>query len=67
MSPNAVRSAETFAAAAAQKPLIETEESKKHGLGTMTRARWETLGQQLVELGILEKAPSAEEYLMAVE
>ena len=65
---NTSMSAETFAAAAAaQKPLIETEESKKRGLGTMTRARWETLGKQLVELGIIEKAPSAEEYLMAVE
>jgi NitT/TauT family transport system substrate-binding protein len=65
---NTSMSAETFAAAAAaQKPLIETEESKKRGLGTMTRARWETLGKQLVELGIIEKVPSAEEYLMAVE
>jgi NitT/TauT family transport system substrate-binding protein len=65
---NASMSAETFAAAAAaQRPLIETEETKKRGLGTMTRARWDTLAKQLVELGILAKAPSAEEYLMAVE
>jgi len=65
---NTSMSAETFAAAAAaQRPLIETEETKKRGLGTMTRARWDTLAQQLVELGILAKAPSAEEYLMAVE
>lgn len=65
---NPSMSAETFAAAAAaQRPLIETEETKKRGLGTMTRARWDTLAKQLVELGILAKAPSAEEYLMAVE
>jgi NitT/TauT family transport system substrate-binding protein len=65
---NTSMSAETFAAAAAaQRPLIETEETKKRGLGTMTRARWDTLAKQLVELGILAKAPSAEEYLMAVE
>ena len=65
---NASMSAETFAAAAAaQRPLIETDETKKRGLGTMTRARWDTLAKQLVELGVLAKAPSAEEYLMAVE
>jgi NitT/TauT family transport system substrate-binding protein len=33
----------------------------------MTRERWDTLGKQLVDLGIVEKAPSAEDYLMAVE
>ncbi|MEP7121308.1 MAG: ABC transporter substrate-binding protein [Byssovorax sp.] len=65
---NPSMSAETFAAAAAaQRPLIETDETKTRGLGTMTRARWDTLAKQLVELGILAKAPSAEEYLMAVE
>ena len=65
---NTSMSAETFAAAAAaQRPLFETDETKKRGLGTMTRARWESLAQQLVELGVLAKAPPAEEYLMAVE
>jgi NitT/TauT family transport system substrate-binding protein len=65
---NTSMTAATFAAAAAaQRPLIETDETKKRGLGTMTRARWDTLAQQLVELGVLAKAPSAEEYLMAVE
>jgi NitT/TauT family transport system substrate-binding protein len=65
---NTSMSAETFAAAAAaQRPLIETDETKKRGLGTMTRARWDTLAKQLVELGILAKAPAAEDYLMAVE
>ena len=46
--------------AAAQKPLIETEETKANGLGTMTRLRWEELGKQLVELGVVPQAPSPE-------
>ncbi|WP_255637194.1 ABC transporter substrate-binding protein [Hyalangium versicolor] len=48
----------------AQKPLIETAETKEKGLGVMSRERWETLGQQLVELGIIEKAPLVDEYLL---
>lgn len=49
---NSAMSAETFAAAAAkQKPLIE--EGGK--LGAMTRERWEQLGKQLVELGVIDK------------
>lgn len=48
---------ETFTAAAeAQKPLIETDWTKQHGLGTMDRARWEELGKQLVELKVIDKA-----------
>jgi len=54
--------AETFAAAAAaQKPLIETEETAKSGLGTMSEARWSTLGAQLADLGVVPKAPPASE------
>lgn len=54
--------AETFAAAAeAQKPLIETEETKAIGLGGMTRERWKTLGDQLVELDVVSRAPAPEE------
>src|SRR4051812_30457623 len=45
--------------AAAQKPLIETEESKRLGLGAMSRERWQTLCQQLLELKVIEKAPAA--------
>jgi NitT/TauT family transport system substrate-binding protein len=53
---------ETFAAAAdAQKPLIETDWTKQHGLGTMAWARWEELGKQLVELKVIEKAPAVDE------
>jgi NitT/TauT family transport system substrate-binding protein len=54
--------ARTFAQAAeAQKPLIETDETRKNGLGTMTLSRWKTLGQQLVDLKVIDKAPPAEE------
>jgi NitT/TauT family transport system substrate-binding protein len=49
--------AATFtAAAAAQAPLIETDETKKSSLGAMTGDRWDTLSKQLVDLGVL-KAP----------
>jgi NitT/TauT family transport system substrate-binding protein len=47
--------------AAAQKPLIETDETRKSGLGVMTRERWQTLAQQLTDLKVIEKAPPAEE------
>ncbi|WP_426753928.1 ABC transporter substrate-binding protein [Myxococcus sp. Y35] len=62
---NATMDAETFAAGAeAQKPLIETEETRARGLGTMNRERWEQLAQQLVELGLIEKAPSSDAFLL---
>ncbi|OJT24581.1 ABC transporter substrate-binding protein [Archangium sp. Cb G35] len=62
---NTTLDAETFAAAAqAQKPLIETEETRTRGLGSMSRERWETLGRQLVELGLIEKAPAVDEFLL---
>lgn len=57
--------AETWAAAAAaQKPYIETEETRKGKLGMMTRERWETLGNQLVEIGVISKAPPVDDYLV---
>ena len=53
---------DTFAqAAAAQKSLIETEETKKLGLGVITKDRWDTLGQQLVMLKVIKKAASSDE------
>jgi NitT/TauT family transport system substrate-binding protein len=56
--------AETFAAAAAaEKPLTESADTKAHGLGSMTRERWETLGKQLVDIGIVDSAPPVDEYL----
>jgi NitT/TauT family transport system substrate-binding protein len=55
---NTAMDAETFAAAAAaQKPLIETDETKKAGLGTMSETRWAKLAADLVELGVITKAP----------
>jgi NitT/TauT family transport system substrate-binding protein len=52
----------TFAeSAAAQAPLIETDETKAAGVGVMTAERWRTLVQQLVDLKVIEKAPPAEE------
>jgi NitT/TauT family transport system substrate-binding protein len=57
--------AETFAAGAdAERALIESDEAKSHGIGSMTRARWETLGKQLVELKIVEREPPLDEYLV---
>lgn len=53
--------AATFAAAAeAQKPLVETAETRASGLGTMKRERWATLAAQLVELGVVASAPPVE-------
>jgi NitT/TauT family transport system substrate-binding protein len=53
---------QTFAdSAAAQKDLILTDETKKNGLGSMSAQRWETLGKQLVDLKVVEKAPPAAE------
>lgn len=42
-----------------QKPLIETGETQRNGLGVMTRERWETLITQLKDLGDIERAPAA--------
>ncbi len=54
--------AETFAAAAeAQRPLIETDETRAKGLGTLDVERFRTLSAQLVELGILDKPVPAEQ------
>jgi NitT/TauT family transport system substrate-binding protein len=51
----------TFAElAAAQVPLIATDETKKLGLGAMTRERWEQLVKQLVEVGAIEKPVDVE-------
>ena len=64
---NTAMDAETFAAAAeAQKPLIETAETAKSGLGVMTEPRWTTLATQLTELGVVPKAPTASECFVNV-
>lgn len=67
---NTSMDAQTFAAATElQKPFIETDETKKkaNGLGSMTRERWETLGKQLVDLGVIDRAPPVDDYFVAVE
>ncbi|MEK7356854.1 MAG: ABC transporter substrate-binding protein [Bdellovibrionota bacterium] len=54
--------AATFTASAeAQRALIETEETKKSGLGIMTEARWKQLVDQMIELKVIDKAPAAKE------
>lgn len=59
---NKTMNAETFAEAAeAQKPLVESEETKANRLGWMTTARWEELCKQLVDLKVVAKAPAADE------
>ena len=64
---NTTLDAETWAsAAAAQRPLIETDETKKGRLGMMTRERWETLGKQLVDSGVIPAAPPLDDYLIAI-
>jgi len=46
-------------AAAAQKPLVETAETRALGLGAMTRERWQALAAQLVELKLVSGGPAA--------
>lgn len=54
---NTAMAPETFAeGATAQEPLIETEETKVRGLGSMTAARWDELALQLRELGVVKEA-----------
>ena len=59
---------ETFIAAAiAQKPLIETDETKKSNLGAMSKGRWDALSKQLVDLKVIDTAPRSEECFYAGE
>lgn len=59
---NTQMDAATFAAAAReQMPLIETDETRAHGLGTMTSDRWRTLIGQLVELNQINHPPRPDE------
>jgi NitT/TauT family transport system substrate-binding protein len=57
---NPTMNAEVFAEVAeAQKSLIETDESRRNGLGSMTQERWQSLISELLELGDIRNAPSA--------
>jgi NitT/TauT family transport system substrate-binding protein len=59
---NPSMSPDVFAEVAeAQKPLIETEETRRDGLGTMSKQRWETLIAQLSDLGDIRKPIDAGE------
>jgi NitT/TauT family transport system substrate-binding protein len=49
-------------AAAAEKPLVESDETRAHGLGAMTHDRWDTLAKQLADLGVVDKVPSVDIY-----
>lgn len=50
---------EVFAEVAeAQKPLIETEEARRNGLGSMTQERWQVLIAALQELGDIRTPPA---------
>lgn len=53
-------------AAKVQEPLIRTDEARAHGVGHMTRARWDALARQLLDLKVVETAvPAAECYVDA--
>jgi NitT/TauT family transport system substrate-binding protein len=57
----AMDAAALAASAEAQAPLIETSETKAAGLGHMERTRWETLANQLAEIGLIDKKPAADQ------
>ena len=54
-------------AARVQAPLIETDATKQTALGAMTTERWQTLAQQLVELGAIPKAAPPEEAFVSLD
>jgi len=59
---NPTMDAQTFAEVAeVQKPFIETDATRRDGLGTMSRERWETLIGQFKELGDISQTIPAEE------
>ena len=59
--------AETFAEVAqVQKPFIETAATRRDGLGTMSKERWETLIGQFKELGDISQTIPAEECFRAI-
>lgn len=59
---NPAMDAKTFAESAdAQKPLIETEETKTNGLGSMTKERWQQLIAQLLEYKVIDKEVKPED------
>lgn len=62
---NPTMDAQTFKESAeAQKPLIQSPDTEKLGLGAMTLARWHELVQQLVELKVIDRPVAAESCFM---
>jgi len=51
----ALDAATLSAASEAQRSLIETEQTKQSGLGSMQRSRWQTLAEQLQDLKVVDK------------
>lgn len=61
---NTAMDAETFREVAeAQRPLIEVPPAK---VGSMTRERWEQLGAQLQDLGVIDRAPPVGDYFLQI-
>lgn len=59
---NPTMDAETFTEVAnVQKPFIETDTTRREGIGSMSRERWETLIGQFKELGDISKTIPAED------
>ena len=65
---NTEMDAATFAqAAAAQRPLIETQQTKQFGLGSMSPERWNQLAAQLVALKVIDAAPAADRCFVDID
>jgi len=65
---NPTMDAQTFKdSAEAQKPLIQSPDTEKLGLGAMTLSRWQTLVQQLVELKVIDQPIAPEACFIASE
>lgn len=65
---NPTMDAATYAeSAVAQKPLIETDDTKANGLGSMTAARWQTLIDQLKTLKVITTDIKPAECFMSVK
>jgi NitT/TauT family transport system substrate-binding protein len=62
---NPTMDAATFtASAAAQKPLIETDDTRRNGVGSMTAERWQTLADQLLAMKAIDKPVDSSQLYM---
>jgi NitT/TauT family transport system substrate-binding protein len=53
--------------ATAQRPLLESDDTRAHGLGAMSETRWDTLAKQLLDLGIVERPVPGRECFATIE